>query len=110
MNNSILIWEDSVTDDKKYDEQTPIPSSVVPGDILVFKSDDGTFNHVAMVAAVSRHADGSPLIRSDVVLIEAAAGINPKQYYVMNNQTWWDYRNVEWAQSYTLYLRRLKLR
>jgi hypothetical protein len=114
-NQGYLIYSDRDEEGQGGDEggytiERTFPAIIVPGDIITLNdNNDGVFEHTATVMSVN-DADGDGFItRDEVVLLEAASGID-KQYHILNTQTWWMYRDYENMPLWDYFIRRLEQR
>ena len=67
---------------------------IIPGDILAMGpgTPEQPISHYAIVQSVEYQPNGKDVLLSDIVLIEAAAGLGDnKEYKVQNKQTFYDY-------------------
>jgi hypothetical protein len=106
--DSWLAWNDN----ELFDPSDPdalrterIPVMVVPGDIVLMYNGN-TIPHVAIVYQASDTNGDGKITREEVFFIEAASGHNAR-YRVMNDQSWWSYRNATYAQTWRFELKRL---
>ena len=85
------IMGDQVGADLSYPTETDKP--IIPGDVFWFDFGAGG-NHIGIVQSVKYQPDGRTLKPGDVVLIEAAGGVdgNRPRHVVMNRETWKDYQ------------------